>query len=117
MLLWRDNDSGNRPLVTNLNTQDTLISTGDLNFDAGWGIRAGFGFRQCGSWGWEFEYLGVFNQDASRSVELPDGLAIPGDLGLFTNNFFFADEISVRYESQINGAVAVAATVVVAADP
>jgi hypothetical protein len=104
MLLWRDNDSVNRPLVLNLNTQESLISTGDLDFDAGWGIRAGFGFRQCGSWGWEFEYLGVFDQDAGRSVELADGLAIPGDLGLFTNNFFFADEVSVRYTSQINNA-------------
>jgi hypothetical protein len=103
MLLWRDNDAGNRPLVINLNTQDTLISTGDLDFDAGWGIRAGFGCRQCDS-GWEFAYLGVFDQDASRSVELADELAIPDDLGLFTNNFFFADEVSVRYESQINSA-------------
>ena len=55
-------------------------------------------------WGWEFEYLGVFDQDAGRSIELADELAIPGDLGLFTNNFFFADEVSVRYTSQMNNA-------------
>ena len=104
LLLWRDNQSTNRPIVINLNTQDTLISTNDLNFDSGWGIRAGFGIRRCDNWGWEFEYLGVFDQNAARSVELADELALPGDLGLSTNNFFFADEVSVRYESQINNA-------------
>ena len=90
--------------MINLNTQETLISTGDLDFDTGWGIRAGFGVRPCDGWGWEFEYLGVFDQDAGRSIELADELALPGDLGLATNNFFFADEVSVRYESQVNNA-------------
>jgi hypothetical protein len=105
LILWRDNDATNRPLVINLNTGESLISTGDLGFDAGWGVRAGFGVRDaCGCCGWEFGYLGVFGQDAERSVEAADELALPGDLGLATNNFFFADEASVRYESQINGA-------------
>lgn len=105
LLLWRDNDATNRPLVTNLNTGESLISTGDLGFDAGWGVRSGFGVRDaCGGGGWEFGYLGIFDQNAGRSVELADELALPGDLGLATNNFFFADEASVRYESTINGA-------------
>jgi Putative beta barrel porin-7 (BBP7) len=104
LLLWRDNQSTNRPIVINLNTQDTLIAPDDLNFDSGWGIRAGFGIRRCDNLGWEFEYLGVFDQNAGRSVELADELALPGDLGVTTNNFFFADEVSVRYSSQINNA-------------
>src|SRR6476659_1932876 len=104
LIMWRDNQSTNRPIVSNLNTQDTLIGTNDLNFDAGWGIRAGFGVRRCDNWGWEFEYLGLFDQSAGRSVELADELALPGDLGLSTNNFFFADEVSVHYSSQINNA-------------
>ena len=104
LLMWRDNQSTNRPIVINLNTQDTLISTNDLNFDMGWGIRAGFGVRRCDDWGWEFEYLGIFDQSASRSVELADELALPDDLGLSTNNFFFADEVSVDYRSQVNNA-------------
>jgi hypothetical protein len=104
LLLWRDNDATNRPLVINLNSGESLISTGDLGFDAGWGVRAGFGIRECGCCGFEFDYLGVFDQNAGRSVELADELALPGDLGLATNNFFFADEASVHYESEINGA-------------
>jgi hypothetical protein len=104
LIMWRDSDATNRPLVINLNTQETLISTGDLDFDTGWGLRAGFGVRPCDGWGWEFEYLGVFDQDAERSIELADELALPGDLGLVTNNFFFADEVSVRYDSQVNNA-------------
>ena len=104
LMLWRDNQATNRPVVINLNTSDTLISTGDLDFDTGWGIRAGFGIHRSDSWGWEFEYLGLFDQEAARSVELADELALPGDLGLATNNFFFADEVSVRYTSQVNNA-------------
>jgi hypothetical protein len=104
LLMWRDNQSTNRPVVINLNTQDTLIGAGDLNFDAGWGIRAGFGIHRCDDLGWEFEYLGLFDQSAGRSVELADELALPGDLGLSTNNFFFADEVSVHYSSQVNSA-------------
>ena len=68
----------------------------------GYGPDSGSG--ACDGWGWEFEYLGVFDQDAGRSIELADELALPGDLGLATNNFFFADEVSVRYESQVNNA-------------
>src|SRR5689334_13326525 len=82
LILWRDNDATNRPLVINLNSGQSLISTGDLGFDAGWGVRAGFGVRGCGCCGWEFDYLGIFDQNAGRSVELADELALPGDLGL-----------------------------------
>ncbi len=104
LLMWRDNQSTNRPIVINLNTQDTLIGTNDLNFDTGWGIRAGFGIHDCDNCGWEFEYLGLFDQSAARSVKLADELALPGDLGLSTNNFYFADEVSVHYSSQVNNA-------------
>jgi hypothetical protein len=45
LILWRDNDAANRPLVINLNTNNTLISTGDLYFDTVWGVRAGFVIR------------------------------------------------------------------------
>ena len=102
--LWRDNQATNRPLVINLNTLDTLISAGDLDFDMGWGVRAGFGVRTCDRWAWEFGYFSVFDQNADESVELADELALPGDLGLATNNFYFADEVSVHYTSQINNA-------------
>jgi hypothetical protein len=75
-----------------------------LDFDAAGGVRAGFGIRDCSPWAWEFAYLGLFDEESSKSIALADELALPGDLGLATNNFYFADEVSVRYESQLHNA-------------
>lgn len=104
LILWRNNQSLNQPLVLNLNTDDTLLSTGNLGFNAAGGIRAGFGFRTCTGVAWEFNYLGLYNQSASAFIALPDDLSLPGDLGLAVNNFFFADQVAVRYTSQLNNA-------------
>jgi hypothetical protein len=104
LMLWRDNDAMGRAVVLDLNTGDALISADDPDFDMGGGVRAGFSIRRCSNWGWEFQYFGVFGQDDSEFVALADGLAIPGDLGLSTNNFFFADEVSVDYESDLHNA-------------
>ena len=77
LILWRDNQATNRPLVINLNTLDTLISAGDLDFDMGWGVRAGFGVRTCDRWAWEFGYFSVFDQNADESPHCADELYVP----------------------------------------
>ena len=101
--MWRDNQSTNRPLVINLNTQDTLIGTDDLNFDAGWGIRAGFGVRQCDRGAGNLSISACSTR--ARSIGgAGRRIGSPGRSRLVTNNFFFADEVSVRYSSQINNA-------------
>jgi hypothetical protein len=87
-----------------LNTSESLISTDDLDFDVAGGVHAGFGIRTGSGSAWEFEYMGVFDENSSEFVALTDQLALPGNLGLATNNFYFADEVSVRYESQIHNA-------------
>ena len=104
LILWRNNQALNQPLVLNLNTEQTLLSARDLDFNAAGGVRAGFGIRdRCGI-AWEFNYLGLFNQSASAFLAAPNELALPGDLGLAVNNFFFTDQVSVRYTSQLNNA-------------
>lgn len=104
LILWRNNQAFDQPLVLNLNTDQTLLSTRDLDFNAAGGVRAGFGIRDGCGVAWEFNYLGLFNQSASAFIAVPDELALPGDLGLAVNNFFFTDQVSVRYTSQLNNA-------------
>jgi hypothetical protein len=104
LLVTRDNGSADQPLVIDLNTDDELLTTDDLDFDWSGGVRAGYGERICGCLSWEIGYLGVFDQSASQVVELEDSLTLPDDFGLQVNNFFAADEVTVRYESDLHSA-------------
>ena len=104
LILTRDNQSANRPLVLDLNTDEVLLTVGDLDFDWSGGLRVGYGQRVCDCWGVEFGYLGYFDQSAVAGVELDDGLTLPGDLGLQVNNFFAADDVGVRYTSDLHSA-------------
>jgi hypothetical protein len=45
-------------------------------------------------------YFGIWGWSATSSVTGAGNLAIPGDLGLASNNFFGADRIGLRYNSQ-----------------
>ncbi|MCI0331735.1 MAG: BBP7 family outer membrane beta-barrel protein [Planctomycetes bacterium] len=102
LILGRDNQSDGQPLVLDLNTNEVLFSTGDLDFDWAGGLRLGYGTRICNCWAIEFGYLGVFDNSASAGVELEDSLMLPGDLGLQVNNFFGADEVDLQYESDLH---------------
>lgn len=104
LVLTRDNDSANRPLVLDVNTNDVLLTIGDLDFGWSGGLRAGVGHRLHGCWGAEIAYLGYFDTSAVAGVNSPDELTLPGDLGLQVNNFFMADDVSVRYTSIVNSA-------------
>jgi len=50
----------------------------------------------------ELSYFGIFGWNANAVVTGPGNLAIPGDLGLASNYFLFADIIDVRYRSQMH---------------
>jgi hypothetical protein len=104
LILTRDNDSANRPLVLDLNTDEVLLTVGDLDFDWSGGLRVGYGRRLCGCWGVELGYLGYFDNSAVAGVESADDLTLPGDLGLQVNNFFAADDVGVRYASDLHSA-------------
>jgi hypothetical protein len=102
LILSRDNRAEDDELVLDVDTDEELLEVGDLDFDATGGLRVGYGFRTHCGWGWEFGYLGVFDHSAKESVELDDGLMLPGDLGLQVNDFFEADEVDVKYSSDIH---------------
>ena len=102
LLLWRNNSASNQVLVSNLNSSRTLLTVGGLNFNAGGGIRAGFGVRDNCGVAWELNYFGIFNQNASATVNGNNDLLIPGALGQQVNNFFGADVVNVTYASQLN---------------
>ncbi len=102
LILGRDNQSRERALVLDLNTDEELLGTDDLDFDWAGGLRIGYGYRICGCMSFELGYLGVFDNSDSDGVELADTLMLPGDLGLQVNNFFGADTVDVSYESDLH---------------
>jgi hypothetical protein len=102
LILGRDNQSGDQPLVIDLNTDEELLDSGDLDFDWAGGVRAYYGRRVCGCLSLELGYLGVFDNSAADGVALDDSLMLPDDLGLQVNNFFGADTVNVRYASDLH---------------
>ena len=96
--------------------EDTLLSTGDLDFDFQPGLRLTVGWQPdpCRSRGWcsawELSYLGLldwdafglFNGPAEAAATGDNNLAIPGVLGLISNNYYMADEIRAAYDSELH---------------
>jgi hypothetical protein len=103
LILERDNQAAGRPLVLNLDTEEVLLNMDDIDFDFDGGVRAVVGWRPCG---WcrsiELVYWGLFDQSASALVADSGFLRLPDNLGAQVNNFFFASEVAVRYDSQIH---------------
>jgi hypothetical protein len=107
LIFDRNNRARNQPLVLDLNNNDVLLSAGDLNFDWGGGVRAVVGRQLHHCTSIEFGYLGIFDQSAGATVFREDSLRVPGDLGSGqVNNFFFADQINIGYESSVHSAEA-----------
>jgi hypothetical protein len=95
-------------LAQNTTTGDSLLSTGDTHFNGTGGFRLNFGWRPTGCLGclnccaMELTYFGIFGWNANQQVTGAGNLAIPGDLGLASNNFFLADVLDYNYQSQFN---------------
>ena len=109
VFLNRANDSFAQPLVVDVNSDETLLSTSNLDFDYEPGVRATIGLRRpacCFCSAWEFTYLGVFDSDASSSVVGDNDLAVPGDLGFVVNGFTLAESIRAEYGSKLHSAEA-----------
>jgi len=87
---------------------DTVLRTSDLHFNGTGGFRFLVGWRpdpaccpRCSAW--ELSYWGIFGWNANQTVTSSTGvLAIPGDLGLASNNFLLTNILDVNYESQLN---------------
>jgi hypothetical protein len=97
----------NQPLVMDINSQQTLLSTDDLTPNTGAGFRILAGHRINDCYALELGYFKLFGLGDEMSVVSNDSLMMPGDLGLgVVNNFFGADQVDVRYNSNLQGAEA-----------
>lgn len=109
LLLGRDS-RGQQPIVIAIQDEGnalpgtTLLTASDLRFDWEGGLRAMIGWRRDESSAWELGYFGVFDWNATASLTGNNNLAIPGDLGQASLDFFAADQIDVSYQSQLHGA-------------
>ena len=107
LFLTRSPGHPERTILIDGNTQQTLLSSSDLNFDWSPGVRALFGFRLCGCWGVEFGYFGLFNARASEDFVQPNpnvDVTLPGDLGVASNVFHDGVRVRVDYVSRLQGA-------------
>jgi hypothetical protein len=100
LILERNLQGSDSPLVVDTATGDTILSTDDLDFPFSGGLRAYVGHRFCGCWAWELGYTGLWGANASTTAE--GDLTLPDDFGLNTNVFFGADRITLDYTSDIH---------------
>jgi hypothetical protein len=95
--------ASNQPLVINTITNATLLSTDQ--FDNA-GVQAGFrlllGHQSSDGQAWEASFLRIDDWRSSARVVGNSDLAIPGDLGLATLDFFNADTMQVSLATQLD---------------
>jgi hypothetical protein len=92
-------------LVIDTDDGSSLFSTDDLGFNGAPGARFLIGWqpRCCSACcAWELSYWGLYNWNSDGIVNGEGDLAIPGDLGLASNNFFLADTIVIDYQSEMH---------------
>ena len=101
LFLQRSNQTGNRPVVQNLEDQ-TLISTRDLDASVGTGFRTYYGSLVTDRIGWEVGYLGLWGMFGSATASGPDNLRTPEPLAYAVNNFGDAHDARVTYLSSLD---------------
>lgn len=81
-----------------------LLSTGAMNFDWQPGVRALAGWQFHPDHAAEIGYLGIFDWTSTSSIGGNNNLAIPGDLGLASLDYFAADLMRLQYSSALHSA-------------
>jgi hypothetical protein len=105
IFLGRNNRSGNQALVFDMNQprgSDVLVGTCDLDFDFEPGVRALLRHYLDDCCAVEASYFGIFDWAATEKACGRNSLAIPGDLGLASNDFFEADIMRVDYSADLH---------------
>jgi len=104
LFLRRDNSNQAQAIVLNGATNETLISSGNLNFatEAGGRFTLGHSIGRC--WAVEASYLGLQEWSDSITATGNNNLRIPGDIALATLDFLDADIMRVDYDSEIHSA-------------
>jgi hypothetical protein len=106
VFLGRDNNSCRQPVVISTDLvagEDTLVNAQDLGFAFAPGVHARLGYCINPCWAVEADFLGALGWKASAEARGDNNLAIPGALGLVSNDFFDADHMRLDYTSQLNG--------------
>lgn len=83
---------------------DTLLTTGDARFGWEGGLRAVWGWTLDDCRAAEVGYLGIFEWSGSEEAIGDNDLAIPGDLGLASLDFFGSDAIRLDYNAELHSA-------------
>jgi hypothetical protein len=103
-ILHRTNGSDDQVVVLEDNTGDTVLTTGDLEFDFEAGPRLLVGRRLGCGWAGELSYFGTHFWRASETATDTNNLDIPGPLVAVANDFDNADQMELTYGSELHNA-------------
>lgn len=81
-----------------------LQTSDDPRFNMEPGVSALLGIHVDDCRAWEFGYFGILDWNAASTVTGTNSLAIPGDLGLASLDYFASDRISLLYTSRLHNA-------------
>jgi hypothetical protein len=98
----RDNDVIRQPIVIDTLSGGVAASTSDTEFKYEPGVKAQFGYFFPSGIGLESDFWGQWAFVGRKNVSGNTNLALPGDLGLSSANFFDVDQIDATYSSHIN---------------
>lgn len=101
MFLMRHPRFSRQPIVVDQNTNTTLLSTSDLDYNYDPGMRATFGKRLCGGRALEFTYFGLFDGSASASSSDANAF-LTFQNNLVGNVFVDMDRVDVDYSSWLH---------------
>ena len=102
LLMERDNQNANQPVVLDDASQAVLFSTGDLNFNGAAGPRILLGLAFDDVSALELSYFGVFDWTGGATIRGSNSLDIPPDLVVPATDFDNADVMSITYRTHVN---------------
>lgn len=105
LVMQRDNQATNAPLVEDFNTGDVLLTVGDLQPASALGLRIFYGGRAFDDWGREVGYTGVYNMVGGGSLVGSESnlLSLAGDLrNEIPLPYAEAESVNASYASNLN---------------
>jgi len=98
----RNNNVIRQPVVIDTLSGGVAASTSDTEFRYEPGVKAQFGYFFPSGIGLESDFWGQWAFVGRKGVSGNTNLALPGDLGLSSPNFFDVDSVEATYSSHIN---------------